>query len=99
VPYYFLEKARKEEHMSTLVQVLEKLTRSVDEERRKKQAGEELLYTLRTAQHRRQANHRKPFLSFQHVSNTTSFSRHVLPISHLWIAKSCYFDKSTADHK
>ena len=56
----------------TNLYVLNKLTRSVDEERASKPVEEELLYTSCVAQHRRQADHRKQFLSFRLVANPTS---------------------------
>ena len=76
--------------------ILEKLTRSVDEERVSKPAEEELLYAIQRAR-RRQPDHRKPFLSFWHVANTMfSPAMSLIPrffSVHLWL-----FDKATADN-
>jgi len=59
-------------HRLILVAFLKKLTRSVDEERASRAAEEELLYTSCVAQRRRKTDHRKQFLSFRYIANTTS---------------------------
>ena len=78
--------------------ILEKLARSVDQETASRPAEGELLYTSRTAQLRGRADHRKPFLSFWYVADTTSSPTMSLTPRFLSVHLRL-FDKSTADHR